>query len=272
MKSVTTQPGSVLYNYNLDGNHRRVARVISGSASERYLYEGQYQIIGQVGGAGVIQKQYVYATSVNSPDYMINSSNVRFRFLKDHLGSPRLVVKSTDGTVLQRMDYTDLGKVVTNTNAAAHPFGYAGGIYDSNTGFIHFVARDYDPETGRWLVKDPIRFGGGDTNLFGYVLGDPINGLDPNGQSMIGIGATIACELYTLKGYLDSARATQNLQSQLQAINKEIAKLDADKDCERITELTKKSNDLSKKMVAEELKGQLKGLGQGLMCLGLAKF
>lgn len=29
---------------------------------------------------------------------------------------------------------------------------------------------EYDPETERWISKDPIRFEGGDTNLYGYVL------------------------------------------------------------------------------------------------------
>lgn len=43
--------------------------------------------------------------------------------------------------------------------------------------------RDYDPEIGRWTSKDPIRFDGGDTNLFGYVLNDPVNFVDPNGMS-----------------------------------------------------------------------------------------
>lgn len=41
--------------------------------------------------------------------------------------------------------------------------------------------RDYDPETGRWLSKDPILFGGGDTNLYGYVMADPVNFIDPLG-------------------------------------------------------------------------------------------
>lgn len=46
---------------------------------------------------------------------------------------------------------------------------------------IETSARDYDPETGRWTSKDPILFKGGDTNLYGYVLADPINKIDPNG-------------------------------------------------------------------------------------------
>lgn len=48
---------------------------------------------------------------------------------------------------------------------------------------VGFCARDYDPETGRWTIKDPILFEGGDTNFYGYVLNDPINEIDPEGLS-----------------------------------------------------------------------------------------
>ncbi len=34
---------------------------------------------------------------------------------------------------------------------------------------------------GRWTAKDPILFFGGDTDLYGYVLNDPINAVDPSG-------------------------------------------------------------------------------------------
>lgn len=33
------------------------------------------------------------------------------------------------------------------------------------------------------MSKDPILFAGGDTNLYGYVLQDPINLIDPSGLS-----------------------------------------------------------------------------------------
>jgi RHS repeat-associated protein len=61
------------------------------------------------------------------------------------------------------------------------PFGFAGGLYDADTKLTRFGYRDYDAETGKWTAKDPIGFDGGDTNLYGYVLGDPVNFIDING-------------------------------------------------------------------------------------------
>jgi RHS repeat-associated protein len=68
-----------------------------------------------------------------------------------------------------------------DTNPGFQPFGFAGGLYDPHTNLVRFGARDYDPEVGRWTSKDPIRFAGGDTNLYGYTFSDPINFVDPSG-------------------------------------------------------------------------------------------
>ena len=53
--------------------------------------------------------------------------------------------------------------------------------YDGATSLLRFVARDYDPLVGRWTNKDPLGFAAGDTNLYAYVGGDPVNGVDPSG-------------------------------------------------------------------------------------------
>ena len=64
-------------------------------------------------------------------------------------------------------------------------FGFAGGLYDAATGLVRFGARDYDAGVGRWTSQDPLRFAGG-MNVYGYVLGDPVNRQDLNGLSPFG--------------------------------------------------------------------------------------
>ena len=58
--------------------------------------------------------------------------------------------------------------------------------------------REYDGETGRWLSKDPIRFSGKDTNLYGYAMRDPINKVDPTGQFDLSAVADAAIALNLL--------------------------------------------------------------------------
>ena len=79
------------------------------------------------------------------------------------------------------MDYDVWGKVIQDSHPGFQPFGFAGGLHDPDTGLTRFGARDYDAETGRWTSKDPILFNGGDMNLYGYVLQDPVNYFDPEG-------------------------------------------------------------------------------------------
>ena len=70
---------------------------------------------------------------------------------------------------------------VTGTGLDWMTLGFAGGLYDQDTGLVRFGARDYDPQVGRWTAKDPIRFAGDGPNLYGYVLADPVEKTDPSG-------------------------------------------------------------------------------------------
>jgi RHS repeat-associated protein len=85
--------------------------------------------------------------------------------------------------ITQRLEYDEFGTVILDTNPGFQPFGFAGGLYDQYIKLVRFGARDYDAETGRWTAKDPIRFRGGDSNLYGYVLQDPINTVDLDGRA-----------------------------------------------------------------------------------------
>lgn len=100
--------------------------------------------------------------------------------MSDHLGSPRLVVNAS-GTIVETIDYDEFGSVTSDSAPGTIPFGFAGGLYDPDTKLVRFGARDYDPSMGRWTAKDPLRFKGGQLNLYVYASNDPVNLTDPTG-------------------------------------------------------------------------------------------
>jgi RHS repeat-associated protein len=136
--------------------------------------------VAELDGAGNVVSQFIYGTRANVPDYLIRNDTT-YRIVADHLGSVRLVVKVTDGTVAQRVAYDEFGREVENTNPGFQRFGYAGGLTDGETALIRFGVRDYDPIAGRWTSQDVASFAGGSPNLYTYVLNDPVNIGDANG-------------------------------------------------------------------------------------------
>jgi RHS repeat-associated protein len=181
LRGVSTPSGRTL-KYELDALGRRVGKTVDGVKQWGLLYIDQLRPIAQLDASNAVVATFAYATLENAPDLMTRGGVV-YRFIHDHLGSVRLVVNATTGAVAQRLDYDELGNVLVDTNPGFQPFGFAGGLYDADTGLVRFGARDYDAVTGRWTAKDPLLFGGGDTNLYRYCYGDPVNWVDTTGRS-----------------------------------------------------------------------------------------
>nr|WP_186289551.1 RHS repeat-associated core domain-containing protein [Methylomonas koyamae] len=173
-------PGGGQIDYLTDGQNRRIGKKVNGSLTQAFLWQGQLQPIAELDGSGNVVSRFVYATGVNVPDYMIKGG-VTYRLIKDNLGSPRVVVNIASNTVAQEMEFDEFGRVTKDTNPGFQPFGFAGGLYDKDTGLVRFGARDYDAVIGRWVSKDPIGFGGGAADLYQYTDNDPVNYIDFSG-------------------------------------------------------------------------------------------
>jgi RHS repeat-associated protein len=191
-------PSGTVIDYVIDGRNRRIGKKVNGVLVQGFLYQDQSRPIAELDGNNQVVARFIYADKANVPAYLIKGG-VTYRILSDHLGSPRLVVNTADGSIVQRMEYDEFGRVTLDTNPGFQPFGFAGGIYDRDTGLVRFGARDYDAQTGRWATKDPIRFASGDANLYGYVLNDPINLIDPFGLTQCDIDA--ARDLASMPGH-----------------------------------------------------------------------
>jgi RHS repeat-associated protein len=167
-------PDGRAIDYVVDAENRRVAKKINGAVVRKWIYEDQLNPVAEFDGSGTLLARYLDGVTVKG--------TTSYRVVTDHLGTPRLLVNSTTGGVAQRLDLDEWGQVTADSSTGFQVFGFAGGIYDPDTGLVRFGARDYDPVVGRWTAKDPIRFDGGDQNLYGYVVSDPVNRLDPFGR------------------------------------------------------------------------------------------
>ena len=175
-----TLPDATQIDYVLDGAARRVGKRVNGTLAQGFLYQDGLKPIAELDGSNTVLSRFIYSDGINMPAYMIKAG-VTYRIVPDHLGSPRLVIDTATDSIAQRMDYDEFGGVMLDTNPGFQPFGFAGGLYDAQTGLVHFGAREYDPESSRWTRKDPIGFRGGDANLYAYVSNDPLNMIDPVG-------------------------------------------------------------------------------------------
>ncbi|KYG68555.1 hypothetical protein AZI87_04750 [Bdellovibrio bacteriovorus] len=154
----------------------------NGKPVQGFICQTQYQIAAETDGAGNIIRRFVYGSKINIPDYVVTGGK-EYRVISNQVGTPKAIVESSTGKIVETLSYDEFGVSLDGKRSSYLPFGFAGGLSDSDTSLLRFGARDYDPETGRWTSKDPILFRGGDTNLCGYVLQDPVNFIDPEGTT-----------------------------------------------------------------------------------------
>jgi RHS repeat-associated protein len=174
-----TLPDGTFIEYLYDPLGRRIAKKVDGAFAKKYLWHGLTRLLAVYDGSDNLLMRFKYAGG-RLP--VATEKDGSFYYLAfDQVGSLRAVADAT-GSMIKKIDYDAFGSILADTNPDFEvPFGFAGGLHDRDTGLVRFGYRDYDPDTGRWTSKDPILFAGGDTDLYGYVLNNPISFIDPFG-------------------------------------------------------------------------------------------
>ncbi|MDR2881050.1 MAG: hypothetical protein LBV29_04040 [Azoarcus sp.] len=166
--------------FKYDGLARRVA-IIETEGTQRT--ETRYTWCGDKICQARDEKNRPIATYFgNGTHRPQEKANKKEYYARDHLGSIRDVLDEK-GKVIARYDYEPYGKLIDGSNKPPE-FGYAGMQYHAPSGLYLTHYRAYDPETGRWLSRDPIEERGG-INLYAYVNGNPVSFVDPTGEIAI---------------------------------------------------------------------------------------
>lgn len=153
---------------------------MNGAVVEKYLWADLITLLAIYDSSDNLVQRFEYADG--RMPLSMTSNGTKYYLHYDQVGSLRAVSDSS-GDIIKEVVYDTFGTILSDSNEAFKvPFGFAGGLYDQDTKLTRFGYRDYDAETGKWTAKDPIGFEGGDSNLYGYVLGDPVNFVDPTGE------------------------------------------------------------------------------------------
>jgi len=84
------------------------------------------------------------------------------------------------GALAQTYTYDSFGNVTASSGSLTNPFRYTGRDFDTETNLQFSRARYYDPNAGRFLSEDPMRFKAG-INFYQYVKNNAANLADPYG-------------------------------------------------------------------------------------------
>ena len=171
-------PNSTTATYKYDGFGRRIEKNVNGTIT-RYIYDGE-DILLEYDGTNTFVARYNHGDQVDQPLAVQRAGVGFFYYQADHQGSIRNLTDSS-GTIANSYIYDSYGRTLAVAESVPQPFTYTGRELDAESDLYYYRARYYEPESGRFLSEDPIGFAGGDQNLYGYVLNNPLNFVDPFG-------------------------------------------------------------------------------------------
>ena len=190
LSEVRDGAGTLLARYSYDPFDRRLTKQLGEGGRITHYMPSPTGLLAEMNAAGEVQVTYgwhpehedgTYPLYARMPDGTGGTRTVYYH--NDHLGTPQRITDKT-GAVVWAADYDGFGKATVRSTAAdpvTNHLRYPGQYFDTETGLHYNDRRYYDPETGRYITRDPIGFAGG-VNLYAYAAHSPTNLIDPTGE------------------------------------------------------------------------------------------
>ncbi|MCK5174239.1 MAG: hypothetical protein KAR47_12675 [Planctomycetes bacterium] len=159
--------------YTYDALGRRIAAQDSvGSATTHYYYDDGQRVLLETDGSDTNQRYFVFGNYIDEVLVMtdnLSGTTEDHYYGHDHLFSP-VILFDVSGTVLERYEYDAYGKCAVldadltadadGLSDHANPYLFTGRRLDTlDAGALenyYYRARYHDPDTGRFMQRDPL--------------------------------------------------------------------------------------------------------------------
>jgi len=174
----------VTTSFTYDALGRRATKTVGG-VTTKFLYDGA-DLLEETDSAGTVTARYLAGPGLDEP-LELKRGTTTSSYSTDGLGSITHLTNAT-GAIAERYTYETFGKLTIKnpggttltTSALGNRFTFTGREWDSETGLYYYRARYYNPNTGRFLSRDPLGYLP-DVNLYRYVGNNPVNWIDAFG-------------------------------------------------------------------------------------------
>jgi RHS repeat-associated protein len=185
--------GTVTYTYS--GDQKRRSRSVSGGAMTKYRVDQGFGVVNEENSGGTLLSTYIHhpgrqiGTVLATSEGSTASSGTWAYYFQDAIGSTRSLWDE-DGDRLGKYDYTPFGG---NYSSAGQGITrkYTGHDWDSTARLYHTAYRNYSPDMGRWISRDPLGMVDG-PNVYAYVVNNPISSSDPLGLYEFSVGSLLS--------------------------------------------------------------------------------
>lgn len=188
---IDTANDEIHLTYNADG--QRIKKE-SGAGTVSYLYDFNH-LLREMDGDDLTQKLYTFADDEWGDlvsEYSEEDGSLYHQY--DAQWSTQALLDEVQ-SVTDRYKYRAFGLQdhTSGTSKAPHSFVGKQGYYRDSELDLYMLGmgnhqgggRFYDPELGRFISQDPLRYDASDENLYRYVKNNPINAIDPSGREWL---------------------------------------------------------------------------------------
>jgi RHS repeat-associated protein len=166
-----------------------------GEVASKHFFAGSQRIATKMTKQ---ESQTVHGKGGKDKPVNIIYEKEQYFYHPDHLGSSSFVTDEK-GKVYEHLEYFPYSEAFAHehSNTQVTPYRFTGKELDEVTGLYYYGARYYDPRTSVWQSPDPIlgEYMSGKTNggvfnpknlgFYSYTINNPINLIDPKGNSYI---------------------------------------------------------------------------------------